>query len=156
MLTFGNMIGATRSKKLLSMYDSQTSKDQTAPMLSTDQIPGHDFETLDEKSVMERVCGNREFLQLVLTVFEEDCASHMASIRQAYDEQNVGEIASAAHKIKGVLGNMGGKRAWAYAKEMESRARVGNLADMDVIIGALTTSVEELVTALHDLVKSPQ
>lgn len=135
------------------MCEPQTRKEQTEPMPSTGQIPGHDLETLDQKSVMERVCGNLEFLQLVLTVFEEDCASHMASIRQACQEQNASEVAAAAHKLKGVLGNMGGKRAWAYAKDIEASARVGNLADTDIAISALTTSVDELVTALHDLVK---
>ena len=61
------------------------------------------------------------------------------------------EVAAAAHAIKGAVGLFTQGEAYENARELEHRARTGDLSGVDAAREALSTSVTQLMADLRAL-----
>jgi len=73
----------------------------------------------DLADALERVDGDRAFLQQLIQVFFASSADSLARIHQAIDSNNGEHLAEAAHSLKGALGNLSALRSHDYAKALE-------------------------------------
>lgn len=111
---------------------------------------------LDFQGVMKRVCGNIEFLQLLLVIFREDCGRNCDTIRTALEDQDAAAVAAAAHKLKGVVGNLGSRKALRYIRQVENFSRGGKLHAVTPIFAEFEESLAEFTTTIERIVRDPQ
>lgn len=106
----------------------------------------------DLQDALERVDGDRAFLQQLIEVFYAGLPGSLAKIHKAL-ETNEGEtLAEAAHALKGALGNLSAIRAHDYARALEIAGRSDDLESARAIVPHLEESLNNFYTrAQQDL-----
>jgi CheY-like chemotaxis protein/HPt (histidine-containing phosphotransfer) domain-containing protein len=72
------------------------------------------------------VDGDVELLRHVVEMFLEEHSTQMAVLRDALERQDWPGVESAAYKLKGVLGNVGGLTACDLVRQLEGIGETGN------------------------------
>ena len=111
-------------------------------------------DVLDRDDVMKRLDGDLEFLEQMTQLFQADYPNHLSEIESALKERSADRIRKAAHTLKGLAGNLGGKKAANVAMSVETLARESRLDDCPKVVAQLETSLVELHTALNALIKA--
>lgn len=100
----------------------------------------------DLEDALERVDGDRAFLQQLIQVFYTSSADSLAKIHKALDT-NRGEIlVEAAHALKGALGNLSAIRSYDYAKALEIAGRSNDFERARAIVPRLEESLADFYT----------
>lgn len=100
----------------------------------------------DLEEALERVDGDRAFLQQLIQVFYAGSADSLAKIHKAL-ETNEGEtLAEAAHALKGALGNLSAIRSHDYARALEIAGRSDDLKSARAIVPRLEESLNDFYT----------
>jgi CheY-like chemotaxis protein len=97
---------------------------------------------VDEEALMAGVRGDEKLLRELIDLFMEDSSAMLAHMKEAIEREDPSELASSAHAFIGSLGNFACRRAFNKAKELERRAREG---DLDSATGLFADLVEETV-----------
>jgi HPt (histidine-containing phosphotransfer) domain-containing protein len=87
-----------------------------------------------------------EFELELLTMLAEDVKIHIEDLRQAVIEDDAVKIAHEAHYIKGASANVGITSIAALAKQIETLARDGQLADLTAPIDRMSIDLGYLET----------
>ena len=95
---------------------------------TTPSAPG-----LDLASALERLGGDQRLLSDVIGLFLEDVPARLAGIKAAVDARNGGELAIAAHGLKGAAGNLSATALFNAAAVLE---RLGAEDRLDAAEGA--------------------
>jgi PAS domain S-box-containing protein len=103
-------------------------------------------DVLDEAALLAGVDGNRRLLHKLVRVFLADYPLLLTEIKDAIRRNDVGALASAAHTLKGSVGNFAAKRAFAAAQRMETIGK-------DEDLGAASDACVTLESALALLSK---
>jgi two-component system, sensor histidine kinase and response regulator len=74
---------------------------------------------LDRVSALERLGGDEQLYEKVVTLFLEDCPARLAAIKSAVDDQHGERIRTTAHALKGAAGNLSAHGLYAAASTME-------------------------------------
>lgn len=77
----------------------------------------------DEKSALERVDGDREFLREILGVCVEDSAKKFVEISTAFSQNDLKLVSSIAHSMKSAYGNVGAMVCHSIAATLERAAK---------------------------------
>jgi PAS domain S-box-containing protein len=114
-----------RPEQLLSAIERVASRFSIEPRAEppADGLPP----VLDEEALMAGVRGDGKLLFELIELFREDSRTMLADMEEAIEEGNSGRLASTAHAFIGSLGNFAARRAFAKARELERRARAGEL-----------------------------
>ena len=108
-------------------------------------------EVLDETELLERVDHDLELLGELVALFLDDHPRQMESVRQAIDEQDFQGLERSAHTLKGVVGNLAGKRAFDAARQLEALGREGDLNNAMIVWRELDDELKALEQALQSL-----
>jgi PAS domain S-box-containing protein len=108
-------------------------------------------DALDVEGLMAGVRKDRVLLAELLQIFKEDSKSMLRDIEAAIERGDAEAVAGAAHAFLGSLGNFAAKAAYDKAREIEQRARQGNLAESSLLFAALCEETKKLVDALDDI-----
>ncbi len=76
---------------------------------------------------LEVVGDDVELLQAVVEMSLEECPEQVEALREALTGQDAPGVEDAAHRLKGVLGNLGGLIARDVAQRLETMGEEGNL-----------------------------
>jgi HPt (histidine-containing phosphotransfer) domain-containing protein len=95
---------------------------------------------VDEEALMAGVRGDEKLLHELIDLFMEDSSSMLTHMKEAIERDDPSELASSAHAFIGSLGNFASRRAFGKAKELERKAREG---DLDSAAGLFADLVEE-------------
>ncbi len=107
-----------------------------APFLSRQQCPPTAAEPESDASsdlpvrldaALEIVDGDIDLLQAVVEMSLEECPEYVELLGQALTHQDAAGVESAAHRLKGILGNIGGLTARDVAQRLETMGEEGNL-----------------------------
>jgi CheY-like chemotaxis protein/HPt (histidine-containing phosphotransfer) domain-containing protein len=120
---------------------AKTLKSATA---SSATAPGRDQPVFDVAAAIERVDGEREFLEEVIRLFLADVPSRLAEVEEALAQQDAKKLAGAAHSLKGATGCLGGLRASAAAWQLETIATKGDLASAAATVAVLKQDLADL------------
>jgi PAS domain S-box-containing protein len=93
-------------------------KDFSQPASLPDDLPGFDL-----AGGLRRLQGNRKLYGKLLRKFGSDYASRTAEIRTAIDQNDMEQVRSLAHAVKGVAGNLAATALQEAAAEVEMLAR---------------------------------
>jgi HPt (histidine-containing phosphotransfer) domain-containing protein len=102
----------------------------------------------------ELVRGDAALLRELIGMFFEDCPQQMGYIRAAVRERDAAGLRSAAHLLRGSIGNFGLSAAYEEARTLEAMGRDGRLDNADVCFATLEAEVARLQTALAEFAAS--
>ena len=83
---------------------------------------------LDRSGALERVGGDEELLDELLTMLLEQARAGLADLAQAIREGDARGVEHSAHSLKGAAASLGAERFRQRAWELETIGRSGDLA----------------------------
>jgi signal transduction histidine kinase/CheY-like chemotaxis protein/HPt (histidine-containing phosphotransfer) domain-containing protein len=124
--------------------------------LSFGTDPGIERDAFDKTALLESVGGDKNLLLEIVGIFiNSDAPRLTADLRDAAAKRDPRAVESAAHALKGLLGELRAGRATEMARVLESSGRSGDLADLDSRVAALLAEMEKLKRQLQKLPESP-
>jgi HPt (histidine-containing phosphotransfer) domain-containing protein len=102
----------------------------------------------DRAAVLENIGGDEALLAEIAGIFIADWPESAARLRAALAAGDAAAIRSAAHSVKGAVGNFSATRAVEAARALEFAGRDGDLAAAPQLLDATIAAVEEVVAAL--------
>jgi two-component system sensor histidine kinase/response regulator len=106
-------------------------------------------ELVDIKALLERLEGDGELLAEMVALFFADCPKRLAAIREAIDRGDSRSLESAAHALKGSVGNFMAKRAFEAVRKLEMLGRQADLDRAEEAYRKLEIEIERLNPALE-------
>jgi len=88
--------------------------------------------------------GEPDVLAQVLSLFLEEAPRRIERIRVALQTRDASEMHRAAHSMKGSAGNIGAMDLLDICREVDDRARVGDLAGAGLMLDGLTREYERV------------
>ena len=121
---------------------SDTARNEDVPLASP-ELPD-----LDWDDAMENLGDDAETLLQLLDAFFDKWPQQLSELRAALDEAEPDAFASAVHKVKGVLGYFGAKRAREAAQRLERMGREGDFASAEHGLAEVISAVQDLRNAV--------
>ena len=106
---------------------------------------------LDTTGLLDRVDGDLEFVRELALGLRDDRRRWLIELRSGLATHDAARVEHAAHAVCGSAANLGGRRVAALAREIETRARAGDLASCAPELAALDAALEQLEHALLGL-----
>ncbi len=113
------------------------------------KLPGKNDLALDWAALVARVGGDEKFLLKLVEVFLGDSPKRMAAIRKALVDGEAEALAREAHTLKGAVGNFGVAEIADAARDLEMRAREGNMLSARTAHAALDEKLASFTEALR-------
>ena len=111
-------------------------------------------EVFDERSLMERVDDDLEFLEETVEMLDEDSPALLEQIRIAAASRDAENLAKAAHALKGMLSNFCAAPAETAARELERMGRKQQLVNLEVATDQVQRETQRLQEALRAFLRS--
>ncbi len=108
---------------------------------------------VDEEALMAGVRGDEKLLRELIDLFMEDSSTMLADMKKAIELENSSELASSAHAFIGSLGNFASRRAFTRARELERKAREGDLEAARGLFTDLVKETARLEEALQEILR---
>jgi PAS domain S-box-containing protein len=109
---------------------------------------------LDHAALLAGVDGNRRLLNKIVRLFLADYPQRLAEIKEAIRRADAATLATAAHALKGSVGNFEAKNAFTTTLRLETIGRNGDLADADDLFATLQSQLALLAEELRKLTTS--
>ncbi|MBZ5562314.1 MAG: PAS domain S-box protein [Acidobacteriia bacterium] len=103
---------------------------------------------LDKTALLSRVDGDTQLLREIVDLFKIECPKIMGEVRSALERRDTKALESAAHALKGSVGNFCANGAVEIARNLESAARAEDLAGAELVFETLVDEVAGLQVAL--------
>ena len=97
-------------------------------------------EIFDMDGLLERIGGDREFMQIFVVKYIESTTELMTALAEAIRLGDAGAVHLQSHSIKGAAASIGAEAMRSLAAEMEVSAKGGVLTDMPQLYAALGES----------------
>jgi CheY-like chemotaxis protein len=107
---------------------------------------------VDAAEITERIGGDPELLADISRLFVTHSPEMVAALHAAASAGHGVALASAAHALKGSIGNFTQGRPFELARALEKTAEAGDVAAACAAIPALEREVEKLCRVLDDIV----
>jgi HPt (histidine-containing phosphotransfer) domain-containing protein len=114
----------------------------TASPRPADPQPAPAAFAVDE--LLARVDGDRSLLAELVALLRAESPSMLRDLRRSLEASDPGALRSAAHAIKGALGNFGARDACAAAQALETLGQAGTVEGAAAQLAALERAVEGL------------
>ena len=105
---------------------------------------------VDLNEALEVVDGDVDLLEAVTGVSLTECPNHVAVLREALARQDAAGVEAAAHRLKGVLGNIGGLTAREVAQRLETMGEKADLAGGQIALEELEIEIERVAAFYSD------
>ncbi|WP_207691834.1 hybrid sensor histidine kinase/response regulator [Desulfonema limicola] len=102
----------------------------------------------NREELLERLEGDEEFLEELLTIFLEESSINLEMLQDAADNNDVNAVEKKAHIIKGSSANMSASGIRDAAFKIELTAKNGSLENIDILIKNLKSEYENLKNQL--------
>jgi HPt (histidine-containing phosphotransfer) domain-containing protein len=102
----------------------------------------------DHAEALARVEGDAELFAELVELFLDSYPEQLSAIRIGVHHRDAKAVQSAAHALKGAVGNFAGEEAFELARKLESIGRSGDLSMAESTSKALSAAVERLAQAL--------
>jgi signal transduction histidine kinase/CheY-like chemotaxis protein len=108
---------------------------------------------LDREELLGQVAGDREALCEIAELARAECPRLLGEVRAALERGSAGDLARAAHSLKGTVGSIAARPAQAAAARLEHIARQGPLQDAPTALAELEERTQRLQEALASLIE---
>ena len=96
--------------------------------------------------------GQPDVLHEILNVFLGDVPQRIDRLKAAWREHNAAEVQRCAHSLKGSSGNIGADGMFAVCRELDERAKAGDL-NLSKVIDSLDAEYSRVDRAIRDLLR---
>ena len=120
----------------------------TPPAESPSDAP---LRSVDVSALLAGFAGRADLVTEVIDVFLVDAPAMLTRLRRAADAGDVGELAAAAHALKGSAGLFTQGEPYERARALEMRARSGDGSNAIAASAEIDASVSGLLAELRDL-----
>jgi len=110
-----------------------------------------DAEVFDRRALLERLSQRHDLVRKMVGLFRSERPRMMASLKEALASGNAQVLASAAHAMKGAIGNLGALQAYAEVREIEELARRNQLPEAAAVLTKLERDIGRFQDALENL-----
>jgi signal transduction histidine kinase/DNA-binding response OmpR family regulator len=104
---------------------------------------------LDRAAVLDRVGGNVQLLQDLITTFHDDCSRLLPGLRDALRRNDATEVRHAAHTVKGMVSFFAAKSATSAALALEKMGAAQDLTCAEREFATLVREIERLQMAFQ-------
>lgn len=104
----------------------------------------------DRDAVLDLVDGEVELLQELAEMFLQDLPSQIELIQKALAVSDPVAVQRVTHQLKSSVGNLGGRSAHRYVRELEQSSREGDLADADEQFAKCQQELAQFSVALSE------
>lgn len=101
---------------------------------------------VDLEEALDVVDGDVEILQAVVEMFLGEYGEQMVALGEALARQDAPDVERVAHRLKGVVGNVGGMAANELAGRLEAMGTEGDLGGASAALEDLKAEMERVVT----------
>ena len=101
-------------------------------------------EIIDLKDVLERVQDDKELLNELLDIYQEDFLIKRKALGEAIAGNDIPKIKEVAHSMKGSSGNISAKPMHATCLQLEQLAKSGSTAGMGELVTAIDGQFEQI------------
>jgi len=101
-------------------------------------------EIIDLKDVLERVQDDKELLDELFDIFQEDFVKKRQALGEAITAKDIGKIKEIAHSMKGSSGNISAKPMYASCLKLEALAKEGKTDGMQEVVTGIDGYFEEV------------
>jgi CheY-like chemotaxis protein/HPt (histidine-containing phosphotransfer) domain-containing protein len=138
-----------RAAELFAAIDAVVSgAPATPPAESPADTPSR---SVDVSALITGFGGRADLVTDVIDVFLTDAPAMLTRMRRAADIGDVGELAAAAHALKGSAGLFTQGEPYERARALELRARSGDGSNAITACDEIEASVSRLLTELRDV-----
>lgn len=106
-------------------------------------------EVINRQELLNRLDNDLELLQDLIELFLEDYPARLQEIEQAVVSQNAAQLCSAAHTLKGSVGNFCAQDAYHAAFVLEKRGRENNFSGAQDDLLRLQSEMKRVGEALQ-------
>jgi HPt (histidine-containing phosphotransfer) domain-containing protein len=85
----------------------------------------------NKEFALEQTAGDEELLEELLVLFKDSSAADLAQLKEAVQQENMEDVAAAAHSLKGAAASLGIEGIRLLAMELEQGARENKLSKAD-------------------------
>ncbi len=108
----------------------------------------------DAQTVLERLGGDVELLQILAREFRSEAAEKLESIRRTVDGGDARGLEAAAHGFKGSISLLDGGETFRLARELELMGRRGDLSEARGTLQLLEEKIQVLLPALEAVARA--
>jgi HPt (histidine-containing phosphotransfer) domain-containing protein len=101
-------------------------------------------EIINLKDVLRRVQGDKELLDELFDIYQEDFVIKRKALGVAIAVQDIAKIKEIAHSIKGSSGNISANPLYAACVKLEELAKEGKTDGMQEVVAAIDRYFEEI------------
>ncbi len=105
---------------------------------------------VDLAAALESVGGDVEIMQEAIVVVLDEVPPQLRALQDAMAQQDARGVEAKAHRLKGVMGNIGGLAARDIAQTLETMGEQGNLAGGADKVKSLTEEIERVIAFYRD------
>lgn len=111
------------------------------------------YPVFDHADFLERVDSDIDLARQVGQMFLEDAREKIAALRDLIERREAGELANAAHSLKGASANMSALRLRRIAADIEQAAKNEDIAGARRMFVLVENALDEFASELkrHDL-----
>ena len=154
--------GLQSNTSLLSVVEEASDDVVESGETSTDgavsETPASEKPVWDHEGLLKRVRGNETLLLSLLQQFLQDMPEQMTQFKQAVAGTDLARVASLAHSLKGVVGNLSGQRLFVLAAAMELAGGQEDKQEVEGLWPGLLSeyeSLHEILTGYLDEHQTP-
>ncbi|NMC78740.1 MAG: response regulator [Chloroflexi bacterium] len=123
-----------------------TSIKKKEPLVEALQLsaPDDSGSPVDIEKAMPRFGNDFDFFSEMLAEFVQQLEKRQQQLQEALDQQDAETMARLSHNIKGIAANFSDEGLFNVAKELEQRAKKGDLSQSKELLSKLTVEVQRL------------
>jgi two-component system, sensor histidine kinase and response regulator len=104
---------------------------------------------VDWESLLESLDGDRELLEEIVSLFLEFGPAQVQDMKLAFEVQDPEAVASAAHRLKGSLGQFEARVGTRLAAELELQGQAGDISHSSELCSSLQEEVQSIIRSME-------
>lgn len=106
---------------------------------------------IDKDELLERVDQDYDLLEELHPVFVADISEQISELENALSRRDLKAVQTTAHSLKGALGNLSAKEAFALASRTEKAASEGAISTVEALYPELKKQASLAMEALEHI-----
>ena len=118
--------------------------------LNKETIVKNNLMVFDKDALMDRLMGDKELVETVISGFLDDIPRQMESLTGFIEQKDTKEAGKKGHQIKGAAGNVGGDVLREIASKLEKAGKDRDLNKLTRLVPQLEEAFDQLKKAMEE------
>lgn len=118
--------------------------------INKETIVKNDLMVFDKQALMDRLMGDKELVETVISGFLDDMPRQIKSLTGFINQKNTAESEKKGHQIKGAVSNVGGDVLREIASIVEKAGKEGDLNKLTRLLPQMEEAFDQLKKAMEE------